>query len=57
MKIKNVDDLIEKYKSHIDKLIVMDDYDAGVMAQMRMTLKELKKLKKSFDKTEKSGKL
>ena len=35
MKIKNVDDLIEKYKSHIDKLIVMDDYDAGVMAQMR----------------------
>ena len=49
-----LDKMISKYESDIENLIVMDDYDGGMMAQKKAILKDLKNLKKSIDKNEKS---
>tara|TARA_B100000287_G_scaffold9736_2_gene9822 strand:+ start:3818 stop:3991 length:174 start_codon:yes stop_codon:yes gene_type:complete len=49
-----LDKMISKYESDIENLIVMDDYDGGMMAQKKAALKDLKNLKKSIDKSEKS---
>ena len=58
MKIMNkIDTLITKWQTKIDNLIVMDDYDGGAASVMSETLKDLKKLKKVLDISEKTGTL
>ena len=58
MKIMNkIDTLITKWQTKTDNLIVMDDYDGGAASVMGETLKDLKKLKKDLDISEKTGTL
>ena len=55
--MKKIDTLITKWQTKIDNLIVMDDYDGGAASVMSETLKDLKKLKKDLDISEKTGTL
>ena len=45
----------EKYEDIQQRMIVMDDYDGGQMHMVDLIVRDLKKLKKPLDKTEKSG--
>ena len=45
----------EKYEDIQQRMIVMDDYDGGQMHMVDLSVRDLKKLKKPLDKTEKSG--
>ena len=45
----------EKYEDIQQRMIVMDDYDGGQMHMVDLIVKDLKKLKKGVDKSEKTG--
>ena len=53
--MNDIDKLIEKYESVKEQMLVMDDYDGGMMHMAELIVRDLKKLKKPLDKTEKSG--
>ena len=56
MKIMNdIDKLLAKYESVKEQMLVMDDYDGGMMHMAELIITDLKKLKKLLDKSEKSG--
>ena len=41
-KVLTKQDLIIKYQKELDKMIIMDDYDAGRVHSMRMVIEDLK---------------
>ena len=41
-KVPTKQDLIIKYQKELDKMIIMDDYDAGRVHAMRMVIEDLK---------------
>lgn len=53
--MNNIDKLLAKYEDIRNRMIVMDDYDGGQMHMVDLITGDLKKLKKSLDKSEKSG--
>jgi len=53
--MNDIDKLIEKYESVKEQMLVMDDYDGGMMHMAKLIITDLKKLKKLLDKSEKSG--
>ena len=56
MKIMNdIDKLLAKYQSVKEQMLVMDDYDGGMMHMAELIITDLKKLKKLLDNSEKSG--
>ena len=53
--MKEIDKLLAKYESVKEQMLVMDDYDGGMMHMAELIVRDLKKLKKLLDKSEKSG--
>jgi len=52
---KGLDEMLAKYERIKENMLVMDDYDGGQMHMVDLIVKDLKKLKKPLDKSEKSG--
>ena len=58
MKIMNdIDKLLAKYESVKEQMLVMDDYDGGMMHMAELIITDLKKLKKLLDISKKTGTL
>ena len=55
--MKDINKLIVKYESVKEQMLVMDDYDGGMMHMAELIITDLKKLKKLLDISEKSGTL
>ena len=53
--MNDIDKLLAKYESVKEQMLVMDDYDGGMMHMAELIITVLKKLKKLLDKSEKSG--
>ena len=53
--MKGLDKLLAKYESVKEQMLVMDDYDGGMMHMAELIITDLKKLKKLLDISEKSG--
>ena len=53
--IRDIEKLLEKYEEIERKMLVMDDYDGGQMHMVNLIVRDLKKLKKLLDISEKSG--
>ena len=53
--MNSIDKLLEKYETAQRTVLVMDDYDGGYIDAIKMIVRDLKKLKKLLDKSEKSG--
>ena len=53
--MNDIDKLLAKYQSVKEQMLVMDDYDGGMMHMAELIITDLKKLKKLLDKSEKSG--
>ena len=43
--------LIKKYEEIKRKMLVMDDYDGGMMHMVKLIISDLKKIKKGLDKS------
>ena len=52
---RGLDELLKKYETAQSTVLVMDDYDGGYIDAIKMIVRDLKKLKKPLDKSEKSG--
>ncbi len=52
--MNDIDKLLTKYESVKAHMLVMDDYDGGMMHMAELIIKDLKKLKKLVDISEKT---
>ena len=52
--MKGLDKLLAKYEDIRERMLVMDDYDGGMMHMTELIVRDLKKLKKDLDIYEKS---
>ena len=53
--MNDIDKLLVKYEDIRERMLVMDDYDGGQMHMVNLIVRDLKKLKKLLDISEKSG--
>ena len=53
--MNKTNELLAKYEGIKESLLVMDDYDGGQMHMVDLIVRDLKKLKKDLDISEKSG--
>ena len=55
--MNDIDKLLAKYEDIRERMLVMDDYDGGMMHMTDLIVRDLKKLKKDLDIYEKTGTL